>query len=140
VSDGGVLSAGDSVIGGFQLPLSGVGVLDLTTFLCGPYSPRSLEWLELFEKADIPAGPINGLADSRSDPHLKATGFFRRFGHPSEGQIEIPDTPYRFDGQSLPVRRGQPRLGEHGREVLAEIGMSEEDIDAALSDTRESHA
>jgi crotonobetainyl-CoA:carnitine CoA-transferase CaiB-like acyl-CoA transferase len=93
------------------------------------------EWLELFEKADVPAGPINSLADVRNDPHLNALEFFRPFEHPTEGPMEIPDTPYRFDGQSLPVRRGQPCLGEHGREVLAEIGMSEEDIDAALGDT-----
>jgi crotonobetainyl-CoA:carnitine CoA-transferase CaiB-like acyl-CoA transferase len=98
------------------------------------------EWLELFEKADIPAGPINGLADLRHDPHLNAIGFFRPFDHPTEGRMEIPDTPYRFDGQSLPVRRGQPCLGEHSREVLAEVGMSEDDIDAALGDTDESQA
>ena len=96
------------------------------------------EWLELLEDADIPAGPINSLEDLRHDPHLNAIGFFRPFEHPTEGAIEIPDTPYRFDGESLPVRRGQPRLGEHGREVLAEIGMSEADIEAALDETEAS--
>ena len=93
------------------------------------------EWLALFEQAEIPSGPVNSLADLRRDPHLNAVGFFRSFEHPTEGTLEIPDTPYRFDRRSLPVRCAQPRLGEHGREVLTEVGMSNEEIDAVFRDS-----
>ena len=93
------------------------------------------EWLALFEQAEIPSGPVNSLADLRLDPHLNAVGFFRSFEHPTEGTLEIPDTPYRFDRRSLPVRCAQPRLGEHSREVLTEAGMSNEEIDAVFRDS-----
>jgi len=94
------------------------------------------EWLELLTKADIPVGRVNSLEDLRNDPHLTETGFFRPYEHPTEGAIEIPDTPYRFDRESLPIRRHPPRLGEHGREVLAELGMDDQEICLALGSTK----
>jgi len=89
-------------------------------------------WLKLLHDAEIPAGAVNRLEDLRSDPHLGDIGFFRPFEHSSEGPLEIPDTPFRFDRRSLPVQRQQPALGEHSREVLREAGMSEREIDAAI--------
>ena len=79
------------------------------------------EWLELLTKADIPVGRVNSLEDLRNDPHLTETGFFR---------------PYRFDREALPIRRHLPRLGEHGREVLAELGMDDQEICLALGSTK----
>ncbi len=94
------------------------------------------EWLEVLTEADIPVGRVNSLEDLRNDPHLTETGFFRPYEHPTEGAIEIPDTPYRFDRESLPIRRHPPRLGEHGREVLAELGMDDQEICLALGFTK----
>ena len=90
-------------------------------------------WLERFRRAEVPAGPVNRLEDLFEDRHLRETGFFRPFEHPSEGRLELPDTAFRFDRQPLPVRLPQPRLGEHGREVLAEAGLADDDIDRALA-------
>ena len=94
-------------------------------------------WLDRLRRAEIPAGPVNRLEDLRDDEHLQATGFFRPFNHPSEGAMEIPDTAFRFDHESLRVRQPQPRLGEHGREVLAEAGMSADEIERALGNDSE---
>ncbi len=90
------------------------------------------EWLVLLRAADIPAGPVNRLQDLRDDEHLKAIGFFQTFEHPTEGKIEILDTPYRFDRKCLPLQRHQPQLGEHSREVLTEAGFSTAEIDAIV--------
>ncbi|MDH3658765.1 MAG: CoA transferase [Alphaproteobacteria bacterium] len=89
-------------------------------------------WLDRLRRAEIPAGPVNRLEDLRDDRHLRATGFFRPFAHPSEGDLEIPDTAFRFDREELPLRRPQPRLGEHGREVLEEVGLSADEIAQAF--------
>jgi crotonobetainyl-CoA:carnitine CoA-transferase CaiB-like acyl-CoA transferase len=90
------------------------------------------EWLQALREAEIPCGPVNTLEALRDDPQLQAIGFFRPYQHPSEGALEVPDAAFRFDRQSLPVRHHQPRLGEHGREVLREAGLTEAEIDAAL--------
>lgn len=94
------------------------------------------EWLQVLKKSEIPAGSVNRLEDLRDDAHLNAIGFFRPFEHPSEGSLEIPDTAYRFDRETLPLQRHQPRLGEHTREVLLEAGLSAGDVDAVLREGR----
>lgn len=89
-------------------------------------------WLEVLQHAEIPAAPVNRLEDLRDDAHLNAVGFYRPFEHPSEGQLEIPDTPYRLDGAPLPVHRHQPGLGEHTREVLRSAGLDEAEINTVI--------
>ncbi|MEK9722094.1 MAG: CoA transferase [Rhodospirillaceae bacterium] len=88
------------------------------------------DWLAQFAAADIPAGRANGLDDLFDDPHLDAVGFFRRVALPDGANAVVPDTPYRMDGRSLPVRRMAPELGQHTREVLAEFGFDATEIDA----------
>lgn len=95
-------------------------------------SRTTSEWLQLLSDADIPVGQVYLLEELKADPHLQNIGFFRPFSHPSEGEIEVPDTPYQYDRTSLPIRRHQPRLGEHGLEILKEVGMDEFEIKTIL--------
>jgi crotonobetainyl-CoA:carnitine CoA-transferase CaiB-like acyl-CoA transferase len=88
------------------------------------------EWLALCDELEIPAGPVNALADLPDDPHLKAIGFFRRVSHPGEGDLMMADPPLRFSETPAAVTRLPPGLGEHGREVLGEAGLSEDEIKA----------
>ena len=89
---------------------------------------NSAEWLDLLRRAEIPSGPVNTLEDLHADPHLAATGFFRPFEHPTEGAMEIPDTAFRFDRAPLPIRLGQPQLGEHTEALLTEAGFDAGEI------------
>ena len=90
------------------------------------------EWLELLRHADIPAGAVNRFEDLKNDPQLNAINFFRPYEHPSEGLLEMPDTGFQFDRQSLPIRQHQPRLGEHSQEILQEVGYSGAEIEQIL--------
>ena len=77
------------------------------------------EWIDLMEEADIPVMPVRMLLDLPKDPHLAATGFFQRVGHPTEGSLWTTKPSVKFS--ATPARhdlRPAPRLGEHTEEIL----------------------
>ncbi len=86
------------------------------------------EWLEILKLAEIPCGPVNRLEDLPQDEQLRTTGFFRPQNHPTEGELEALDTAFRLDREPLPLRQHQPALGEHGAEILSDLGYSADDI------------
>ena len=92
------------------------------------------EWLEAFDKADIPAMPVRTLEELFDDPHLKATGFFTEREHPTEGPITTFASPLDFEKTKVEFRRHAPRIGEDGVEVLREAGLSEAEIEKLKAD------
>ena len=87
------------------------------------------EWVEAFERADIPVQRMNSLDDIVADPHLKAIGYLKTVEHPSEGRIKVLAVPSEWSESVPEYRRHTPRLGEHTREVLREAGLSDAEID-----------
>jgi len=85
------------------------------------------EWLQRLTEADIPATRLHTLESIFEDPHLRATGFFEEYEHPTEGTLLMARGPKNWSKTPPQVRRRQPRLGENGVEVLTEIGYSEEE-------------
>jgi crotonobetainyl-CoA:carnitine CoA-transferase CaiB-like acyl-CoA transferase len=76
--------------------------------------------LAALEKAVVPAGPINTIADLFDDPQFKARGMrIEPQGTPGlRSPILMSDNPLALDRRS-------PNLGEHQAEILREIGLEE---------------
>jgi crotonobetainyl-CoA:carnitine CoA-transferase CaiB-like acyl-CoA transferase len=86
------------------------------------------------EQIGLPFAPIAKPWDLLDDPHLNA------FGGLVETQISgktirVPALPLELDGKRLPKRADPPRVGQHGRELLAGLGCSPMEIQA-LADKR----
>ncbi len=92
------------------------------------------EWLDLFDKADVPAMPLHSPESLLQDEHLSAVGFFREFDHPTEGKIRDMAVPTEWSETQPEISRHAPRLGEHSREILKESGYSSEMIEAFLKE------
>ena len=86
------------------------------------------QWVEAFERADIPVQRMNSLDDIIADPHLAAIGYLKSVEHPSEGRIKVLAVPSEWSESVPEYRRHAPRLGEHTREVLEEAGLPEDKI------------
>ena len=91
------------------------------------------QWMELCEEAQIPAMPVLHLDDVFADPHLADVGMFERHDHPSEGRVVVTKPPVTYSDSPSSIRRQAPRLGQHGAEVLAELGYDSAAIEGMQS-------
>jgi crotonobetainyl-CoA:carnitine CoA-transferase CaiB-like acyl-CoA transferase len=82
------------------------------------------EWMKLLADADMPAMPARDLQDIKEDPHLMATGFFRRRHHPVEGDFDEMAPPIRFSADQGRTLGLAPQLDEHGAEIRAELAAA----------------
>jgi crotonobetainyl-CoA:carnitine CoA-transferase CaiB-like acyl-CoA transferase len=91
------------------------------------------EWRERLDAFDVPNGVVTDLEGLLVDPYLADIGFFERVEHPSEGKMLTTAVPVMFSsspGDSF--RLPPPRLGEHTRSVLGELGLSDTEIDEIM--------
>ncbi|MDQ8728166.1 CoA transferase [Bradyrhizobium sp. LHD-71] len=86
------------------------------------------EWEELLLAIDVPHAAFAKLTEIAEQPHLKAVGMFVELDHPSEGRIRQARPSTRFSEGAIGVRRMPPRLGEHSKEVLRELGYSDAEV------------
>ena len=89
-------------------------------------------WLDKLLAVGIWAGPVYSYQDLVDDPQIAHNGTFIEYDHPTEGHIKTPGFPYRFSATPPRVDRGAPLVGEHSREVLAELGLTPERISALI--------
>ena len=85
------------------------------------------EWLERLEAAGVPCAPVLTREQVIAHPQVIACGILIESEHPTAGRLRQTRAAARFEAPML-VRRGAPRLGEHSREILRELGLPEEAI------------
>lgn len=82
------------------------------------------------DKAGVPCGPINTVADVFEEPQVKARGMLRHVPHPSGVDAPQVASPMRFAEAALQTQAAPPLLGQHSDDILSELGYSAAGIHA----------
>ncbi len=99
----------------------------LETLLKRPMKTRTTSrWVEAFEAAAVPCGPINTIAQMFEDPQVLARGL--QIGLTRGDGVQIPGVanPIRFSETPVEYERAPPKLGDGTERVLADVlGLTE---------------
>lgn len=87
----------------------------------------------LLADTDIPVFPMHTFDSLLQDAHLADIGFFSTQHHPDVGTIRQMAVPSEWSATPPGEARPAPRLGQHSREVLREIGYDDARITALLA-------
>jgi len=91
------------------------------------------EWLELLERADVPAMPYHTLDSLMEDPHLREVGFFEVRDHPTEGRTRSMRLPNKWSSGTRREWSAAPKLGQHSVEILKEAGYDNAAIESMIA-------
>ncbi len=90
----------------------------------------SIWWIERFEKAGIPCGPVNDLKAVFSDPQVNHRELIQYLPHSECGITASVANPVKLSATPATYQHGSPVLGEHTREVLQRmLQLSDEQLD-----------
>jgi len=83
---------------------------------------------ELFDRIGIPFAPVARPGDLFDDPQLNAGGRMLDIAFQNGRHAKLPRLPIEMSEHDFALRRQAPRIGEHSSEILAELGLAEEEI------------
>ena len=86
------------------------------------------EWMDVLVEAGVPAAPVQSVEDALYNEQTEARGVMREFERDGT-TIPVIEHPLNFEGAESGFRSPPPKLGEHTREVFAELGYDEDRLD-----------
>jgi len=87
------------------------------------------QWVERLNAVGVPCGPVLDLAQVFADPQVLAREMRLSLPHPELGTFHTTGLPVKLSATPGRIHRRPPLLGEHGREVLDECGLTRAEID-----------
>jgi formyl-CoA transferase len=87
-------------------------------------------WVDAFEAAGVPCGPINNIDQVFENPQVKARGIKVEIPHELAGKVSQVASPMRFSETPIEYRAAPPTLGQHNEYVLGDLlGMQADAIE-----------
>jgi crotonobetainyl-CoA:carnitine CoA-transferase CaiB-like acyl-CoA transferase len=85
------------------------------------------EWVELVREADCCCEPVLSMAEAFEHAQTLARQMVRVYEHPAAGQIKQLGFAHKPSDTPQRVTHAPPALGEHTKELLSALGISEEE-------------
>lgn len=91
---------------------------------------NAADWLARLEAVGVPASPVLSIGEMLADPQVVARDMVVEVEHSRLGRTRALGSPVKFSHTPTCISRGAPQLGEHTREILAEYGYDDSEIEA----------
>ena len=88
----------------------------------------SAEWVQLFNDAGVPCGPIYRVDESFADPQVKHLAMAQPVRSKALGELTILGHPVSHGPTRLPIRDAAPELGQDNDEILGSLGYTKDQI------------
>jgi len=87
-------------------------------------------WVELFEEAGVPCGPIYTIDQMFADPQVQHLGMAAPVTSERRGTFSLVNSPLNMEGLPRAIRSPTPEAGQHTDEILRSVGYSGAEIEA----------
>jgi len=90
----------------------------------------TVEWLARLDAEDVPCAPVLRRSEIVANEQVVARGIIEELEQPSVGRVRQPKPAARFEERPPTITGPAPRIGEHSREILRDLGFDDEAITA----------
>ena len=101
-------------------------------------------WTKQFSRAEldkilkqhrVPCAQVRDLGEVVHDPHMHARGMLRKVKHPLLGDLVLPASPMRYDGDAIDELRPSKELGADNKAIYQDwLGVDEADYDGLVAE------
>ena len=90
----------------------------------------SAEWIDIFNEAGVPCGPINSIDQVFADEQVKHLGIAQNATRPDGKEQTFVGQPISLSRTPSKIVATPPEAGQHTDEVLKEFGFADNEIAA----------
>src|SRR5690606_17651270 len=87
------------------------------------------EWVARLDAVGVPAGAVRQITEMADDPQVLANDLAVELEHPVTGSVTMVGPVVRMHETPTAAQSPPPTLGQHSREILAELGYAPSDVD-----------
>lgn len=103
----------------------------LREILNGTIETRRVDaWIEHLNRAGVPCGRVHDLRETFADPQVRAQEMRLEIDQGDAGRVPVTGFPVKMREAPATLYHPVPRLGEHTREVLVELGFDDAELKA----------
>ena len=88
-----------------------------------------MDWINILEKAGVPAGPIFNMKDVWNNEQVKSRNMDVLLDHPTAGTIHNIGIATKLSETPGVIHSPAPLLGQHTSEILKQLGYKKSEIE-----------